>query len=43
VSAAVGETNNAATDVHVSADNLGRQSGDLRAQIDGFLERMRSL
>ncbi|MDG4719885.1 MULTISPECIES: methyl-accepting chemotaxis protein [Thalassospira] len=43
VSTAVGETNNAATDVHVSADNLGRQSGDLRAQIDGFLERMRSL
>ncbi|OHZ01970.1 hypothetical protein BC440_00505 [Thalassospira sp. MIT1004] len=43
VSAAVAETNVAANDVHGSADNLGTQSGHLRGQIDGFLERMRSL
>ncbi|SOC28403.1 methyl-accepting chemotaxis protein [Thalassospira xiamenensis] len=43
VSAAVAETNVAANDVHGSADNLGTQSGNLRGQIDGFLERMRSL
>lgn len=43
VSTAVEETNSAAGDVNVSADNLGRQSNDLRGQIDGFLERMRSL
>lgn len=43
VSAAVAETNAAANDVHGSADNLGTQNGQLRGQIDGFLERMRSL
>ncbi|WP_052657501.1 methyl-accepting chemotaxis protein [Thalassospira sp. HJ] len=43
VSAAVNETNAAAGDVNQSADNLGHQSGDLRSQIDGFLERMRAL
>ncbi|KEO52114.1 methyl-accepting chemotaxis protein [Thalassospira permensis] len=43
VSAAVAETNVAANDVHGSADNLSTQSGNLRGQIDGFLERMRSL
>jgi methyl-accepting chemotaxis protein len=43
VSAAGAETNVAANDVHGSADNLGTQSGNLRGQIDGFLERMRSL
>jgi len=43
VSAAVGETNAAAGDVNDAANNLGTQSGDLRSQIDGFLERMRAL
>ncbi|WP_297021122.1 methyl-accepting chemotaxis protein [Thalassospira sp.] len=43
VSEAVSDTNAAAGDVNDSADNLGRQSGDLRSQIDGFLERMRTL
>ncbi|WP_246878845.1 HAMP domain-containing methyl-accepting chemotaxis protein [Thalassospira sp. ER-Se-21-Dark] len=43
VSAAVNETNEAAGSVNVSAYNLGQQSGDLRSQIDGFLERMRTL
>ena len=43
VSAAVNETNEAAGNVNVSANNLGQQSGDLRSQIDGFLERMRTL
>lgn len=43
VSAAVADTNVAANDVNVSADNLGTQNGHLRGQIDGFLERMRSL
>ncbi|MBX2829799.1 MAG: HAMP domain-containing protein [Rhodospirillales bacterium] len=43
VSAAVSETNNAATEVNASAENLGKQNNDLRSQIDGFLERMRSL
>jgi methyl-accepting chemotaxis protein len=43
VSAAVAETNSAANDVNASADNLGRQNNDLRAQIDGFLDRMRAL
>jgi methyl-accepting chemotaxis protein len=43
VSAAVNETNEAASNVNVSANNLGNQSGDLRSQIDGFLERMRTL
>ena len=43
VSAAVNETNEAAGNVNVSANNLGQQSDDLRSQIDGFLERMRTL
>ncbi|NIY77392.1 HAMP domain-containing protein [Thalassospira sp. HF15] len=43
VSVAVNETNEAAGNVNSSANNLGQQSGDLRSQIDGFLERMRTL
>lgn len=43
VTGAVADTNVAANDVHGSATNLGSQSENLRGQIAGFLERMRSL